>query len=242
MDTLSRTVTLMLCWIPSLVWAISDDSWVVAVGAGPAWYQAGKTQTLHLQSDLYNTYVAQKTSPTLAIGEGFLGLQHRLNSQLLGQVGVSASVTSPASLRGEIWETADPEFNNFTYRYDVRQTRVSLKGKLLSEKLSKMWLPYLSGSVGIGWNKSYHFSSTSVLFEAISAPQFQPKTQTVFTYTVGVGVLKQLSKHWQTGIGYELSDWGQSSLSRAPGQLFGTGLQLNHLLSHQLQLTMSYLS
>ena len=52
---------------------------------------------------------------------------------------------------------------------------------------------------------------------------------TALTYTLGTGVQKILNAHWQVGVGYEFSDWGQSSLGRASEQTLHSGLELNHV-------------
>ena len=239
-----KKILLTSSWFvfPSVMWANMDYSVVATVSAGPAWNKAGQTQTLLLQPDFFNTYQAKKSTQTIAIGELFLGLQRRVSARLLGQLGLAIAATSQVRLQGDIWETANPVFNNFTYRYDTRQTRASIKGKFFSEAFSKTWLPYLGGSLGAGFNKTYHFSSTPRLFETIQAPAFQSNKNTAFTYTVEIGIQKTLNQHWQTGLGYQFADWGCNALARAIGQTLGTGLQLNHVLTQQLQFNMSYIS
>ena len=80
-----------------------------------------------------------------------------------------------------------------------------------------------------------------LIFEALTVPGFQHHQETTFTYTLGVGVHKILNLHWQLEIGYEWSDWGHSALSAAPGQSIGTGINLNHIETQQLQFILNYL-
>lgn len=79
------------------------------------------------------------------------------------------------------------------------------------------------------FNDAHGFHSTPTIFEAEPTPNFASHTQASFTYTVGAGVQKALSQHWQIGVGYEFTDWGKSSLGRAAEQTLNQGLTLNHL-------------
>lgn len=218
----------------------SHWSQVITLSVGPAWTQSNQTQTFYLQSDIEKTYSASKNTSTLFDGELFYGLQHSLNSVLIGQIGIAGAGTTSATLKGDIWEDADPDFNNYYYRYKINHAHIALKGKLLSD-FSSILTPYVSASVGVGFNQSHGFTITPKIFEEVPAPGFVSHTQTAFTYTLGIGVQKQWNAHWQTGIGYEFADWGKSHLGQAPEQTLNTGLQLNHLYTNELQLSLSYI-
>lgn len=221
----------------------SCQTLVATLSAGPAWYNdAGKTQTIYLQPDFANTYIAQHSNYQLTNGEFFLGVQKTISPLLIGQLGLAVATTSYAHLQGDVWETADPLFDNFSYQYNITHTRVAVKGKLLSQQFSSTWLPYLSGSLGAGFNRAYQFSTKAKLFEAIPTAGFEANKQTSFSYTLGAGLQKALSQHLQVGVGYEFANWGSSSLGREPGQFFNHGLEINHLFTHQLQFNISYLS
>lgn len=102
-------------------------------------------------------------------GEVFLGLQKALTQTLQGQLGLAVGFTSNASLSGVIWDDADPQFNNYTYRYKIQHTHVAVKGKLLSD--AGYWLiPWISGSLGVGFNDTHGFHNTPTLFEALPNP------------------------------------------------------------------------
>ncbi|MDP3559275.1 MAG: outer membrane beta-barrel protein [Legionellaceae bacterium] len=214
---------------------------VIALSAGPAWYHAGRTETIWLQPDFANTYDAFSPQKVLTSGELFLGLQKSFSNLDFMQLGLALAASGDAKLQGEIWETADPLFNNFSYQYKIFHKHLALKGKYLFNRWSSTLLPYVSASLGVALNKSYHFSMTPLIFEALPVPGFQSHQETAFTYTVGTGVQKILDVHWQLGLGYEFSDWGQSSLSRAPGQTINSGLSLSHLNTQELQVTLNYL-
>ena len=215
---------------------------VATLSAGPAWYNQSNTQSIALQPDFINTYVEHTPTQILASGEFFLGLQQTVNALWLTQFGVAVSTDSSARIQGDVWELADPTFDNFTYQYKIIHTHVAAKGKLLSRWFSKTVLPYVAGSIGVGFNQAYQFTVTPTIYAAVAPPPFAQNTQTSFTYTVGAGIQKVITTHWQTSIGYEFGDWGKSQLSPAVGQTINTGLSLNHLYTNQLQFGITYVA
>lgn len=216
------------------------SSYVVALSAGPALSNNGHTQTIRLQPDLEQTYAASNTSQLLASGEIFIGLQQTLNARYTAQFGLALAASSNANLNGDIWQDADPDFNNFSYKYQVSHAHVAVKGKFLAD-LGQMVKPYVSGSLGVGFNRAHDFSMTSKLFQQIVPPAFEANTITSLTYTVGAGIQKDLNEHWQAGLGYEFADWGNSQLARAYGQTLNSGLTLSNLYTNSLQFYLSYI-
>lgn len=164
-----------------------------------------------------------------------------LSKQLEGQVGLAFVATGNATLSGNIWDDADPAFNNYTYQYKVSHMAVALKGKLLGH-----WdlpiIPWISASLGVGFNKAYGFSNTPTIYEAVPSPNFTNNTTTAFTYAIGIGVERQLNPHWQIGAGYEFSDWGRSQLGPASGASSNQGLSLSHLYTNSLLFNLTYVA
>ena len=215
--------------------------YVVTLSAGPIWANAGNTQSIYLQPSIQKTYAADSNTTLLADGEVFLGFQRALNTRLNAQLGLAVATTGNANLTGDIWDDALPQFNNFNYAYTVQHTHVALKAKLLRD-VGRAFTPYISGSLGVGFNQARNFTSTPTLFEASPTPNFQSNTTTAFTYTLGIGVQRAIDQHWQAGVGYEFANWGNSRLARMPEQTMGQGLSLNHLYTNGLQFSLSYLS
>ena len=214
---------------------------VGTLSVGPVWQSNGNTQTFYLAPDVRKTYAADSSSNAMADGEIFLGLQKDLPHQLQGQLGFAVALAGNAKLSGNVWDDADPQFNNYVYNYKVNHVHVAVKSKVLADQGS--WLtPWISGSLGVGFNRAYSFSNTPTIFEAIPNKNFVSNTETAFTYTLAAGVQRVLNKHWQVGIGYEFSDWGQSQLGRASGQTLGQGLFLNHLYTNGLLINLTYLA
>jgi opacity protein-like surface antigen len=216
-------------------------STVFTLSGGAAWEHAGQTQTFYLAPGIEKTYTANKSTHTLAEGEVFLGKQLSLYQHILGQFGVAFAAANNAKLSGNIWDDANPQFNNFTYQYKIEHTHVAAKGKLLGDWGYKIE-PWISASLGIGLNRANGFTSSPTIYEAIATPNFNSNNQIAFTYTLGVGIQTALTTNWQAGIGYEFADWGKSQLDAAPGQTQGNGLSLNHLYTNSAIISLTYLS
>ena len=217
-----------------------DWTCVGSVSAGPVWVRGGETQTFYLAPEIEKTYAARISTNALASGELFVGLQKLLSSQWLGQLGLAVATTGNAKLQGIIWDDADPQFDNYSYQYKVRNTRVAVKGKLLLDK-GYSFMPWVSASLGVGFNRAHDFTNTPLIFEALPNANFTDHTKTAFTYTLGAGVQKSISEHWQVGIGYEFADWGKSELGRAFGQAMNSGLALNHLYTNGVLFNLTYI-
>lgn len=214
---------------------------VATLSVGPAWQSAGRTQTFFLTPEIEKTYTNNKHKRTLVSGELFLGWRHLLGNGFTGEGGLAFMAAANARLSGEIWDDADPVFNNFIYSYRINHTHVALKGKLLATQ-GYFLTPYISGSIGVGFNRASNFSNTPTIFEALPNPDFASKTKTALSYTLGIGVQHAISEQWHAGIGYEFANWGKTELGRAVGQTLGTGPTLNHLYTNGLMFSLSYLS
>lgn len=218
-----------------------DWTWIGSIAAGPIWAKGGETQTFYLAPEIKKTYAARKSSNALAMGELFVGIQKALTSEWFGQLGLAAATTGNAKLQGVIWDDADPQFDNYSYRYKVQNARVAVKGKLLLDK--GYWLmPWVSASLGVGFNRAHEFTNTPLIFQAVPNNNFTDHTKTTFTYTLGAGLQKSISMHWQAGVGYAFADWGKSALNRAAGQTLNTGLALNHLYTNGVLINLTYIA
>lgn len=244
------TIVFLTCFFSQAAFAISNSpvdtltassasTFVITLSGGPAWESAGDQQTLTLSPDIQKTYTANQPSNTLIEGELFLGMQKPLTKILQGQLGLAFGTASNATLSGDIWDDADPEFDNYTYQYQVRHQDIALKGKLIGN-WGWGFMPWISASAGVGFNRAYSFSNTPTIYEALPSSNFSANTTTAFTYTLGIGIERALTQHWQIGAGYEFSDWGKSELGRADGQTMGEGLSLSHLYTNAFLLNLTF--
>lgn len=219
------------------------DDWrlIVALSGGPVWGNAGETQTVFLAPDIRRTYVAQKLNTTFFSGEVLLGVQKALSPSLLAQVGIAGAATNNVRLQGIIWDDADPRFANYTYRYKVQNSRVALKTKFLFDR--GYWvMPWVSGSAGVGFNSSHDFTNTPLIFQALPNENFLNHNQTSFTYTLGIGLQRQINRSWQVGVGYEFADWGKSHLGLAEDQTVVSYINLNHVYTNGVMFNLTYLA
>ena len=218
----------------------TDLSWMSSLSAGPVWEQAGNTQTFYLTPEIEKTYVGNQTSNILANAELFVGLQKRVSSTLYTQMGFSLGATSNASVSGFIWDDIEEPFANNSYSYKIQHTQLSVKSKVFLDQ--NTWLmPWISANLGIGFNTSFSYQNTPLIYEAIENPNFASHTQIAFSYNLGAGVQKLINHHWLIGIGYEFSDWGKSNLDRAEEQTLNTGPGINHLYTNGILLNLTYL-
>lgn len=217
----------------------SKMNWVGTFSIGPTWTSPGSQQTLQLTPQIEKIYTAYQPQNTLADGEVFLGIKRDLPYDLFAHIGVAGALTSQAGLSGQIWDDADSQFNNYIYGYHIQHGHVALKAKVFKD-LEYSVLPWVSGSVGVGFNRSNGFYNVPTISQAVVQNNFGNHTQTSFTYTVGAGLQKIINSNWQAGIGYEFADWGQSHLNAATGQTQGQGLSLNHLYTNGLMFNITY--
>lgn len=219
-----------------------DYLYVGTVSLGPTWGNGDKSQTFYLAQDVEKTYHAKNSTNTIVDGELFLGIQKNLCDPYQAQLGIAIATTSAAKLSGNIWDDANKRFNNYRYHYKINHTHLALQTKWIINKECWPVMPWLSASMGIGFNSAHGFTNTPIIFQAIRNPNFSAHTKTAFTYTLGLGIEKCLCQHWQAGASYQFADWGKSSLGRAAGQTKNSGLKLSHFYTNGILFNISYLA
>ncbi len=217
-----------------------SNNLIIALSAGPAWENAGQTQTFYLQPSIENTYAANHHIQTIFNGEIFVGSQHHLHEDYQGQLGITVAGISKVSMTGQIWNDADPMFNNFNYAYTLQNTRLAVQGQLLKDCKFYKIQPYLNLSLGISFNHAYNYRSLPLLYESLPAPNFTPHTSASFSYTVGAGIQRKLNKSLSAGVGYQFADWGYHRLGLAPNQTLGHGLVMNNFYTNSLLFNLTY--
>jgi len=217
----------------------ANPPWVAMLSIGPVWASGGEQQTLYLTPTIRKTYTANKFTSGLAYGEFFLGREKAVHDKVLGQLGFTVATTGSATISGYVWDEASPIFNNYAYNYQVKHTHVAVKGRLIANKVEYVQ-PWISGSLGVGFNQAQGFSNSPLISEAVVMPNFANNTLTAFTYTVSGGFEHRINDNYQAGVGYQFADWGRSQLNAAPGQTVGTGLALSHLYTNGFLINLSY--
>lgn len=220
----------------------SVHNYFVSLSGGPSWANTGTAQTIWLQPDVNNTYVPNNLNNSSIMGNGeiFAGVQKHFVTQVQSQFGLAIYLSSYAKLNGFVQQNSDPDFQNFSYQYKLQHSHIALKSKWIAENSYNM-NPYISGSLGVGFNRSYGYAATPLIFQAVPPPPFQAKNQVSFTYSLGAGFQHTINQQLSIGLGYQLVSWGASALSRAEGQTLGKGLSLNTLYTHGVEFNVSYL-
>jgi opacity protein-like surface antigen len=216
--------------------------YLVMLSGGIGWSRPGKTQTVYVEADSSNTYSNQSNLQTLGMGEVFVGVEKKLfNLPIQQQWGALLGAAAMARIKGEIWQFSDPSFNNMSYSYNINQLRVGLRTKWLFDQyaLIKEFKPYVTGSLGIGFNRSFSFNNLAKSTDIVANPNFENKVLKAFSYSVGFGLQKNIHDNVQFGFGYELFDWGKSSLAPWAGQTTSAAPSSNNLYMQTLLMSLS---
>lgn len=211
---------------------------VISISGGPAWTTPGQNVYLYPQVPVptVDLYAHNSPTSTVATGEVLFGLRRIVFPGATAEAGLALGAATDAKITGNISVNGIPNYG--TYSYKVNQARVQLKGKLLA---NRYWLqPYISGSIGPGWNNSHDFSATSINQNVFAAPWFATNTEIAFTYTAGLGVQAVLSRNWQVGMGYEFADWGKTGLGVDEATAI-KGPSTMHLYTNELLFSLSYI-
>ncbi len=161
---------------------------VVSISAGPAWENEGDSQTLSLQPEVEKYYTSSNQHHSLMNSQLFLAVQQALslpvmrNTNATGQFGLNFVTTGNAKPSGNIWDDADPTFNNYTYHYQIQHKEVSAKARLLVDSGYMSIKPFVSASVGVGFNRAYHFNNIPLISEAVASTNYSSPTTTAITW------------------------------------------------------------
>lgn len=220
---------------------------VFSIAGGPTWASPGQSQELYVDQNASNYYLSNgDITNKLATGEIFFGFYQELNDATQGQLGVELGYSGNTYTSGTILQNADPQKEYYSYSYNMRQFRTSIKGKLVFDDLpvTSYVQPYVGGSLGIGFNHDYGFKTTKLNAQAASTPQFTPKTTYAFTYTIGGGIQIPIDPFWQIGIGYELAGWGKNQLGKPNYQQNNQtySLEIQNIYTNTALFTLSYTS
>ncbi len=228
--------------------------YVIGLSVGPTWGSGNQTQTFYLQPDVLKSYIAQNNNQAFTTAELFIAKQYDVSEEissqkeLMAELGIVLAGAGNAKLSGDIWEEASPNFNNSDYRYKLNHAYVGIQARLFEINLFDFMAqchacikPYLSGSLGVAFNRAYDFKNTPKIAEEVAEPNFANQTKTSFAYTLGAGLEKTLTKQLHAAIGYEFADWGATELARATEQTLNQGLSLKHFYAQQLQFSLFYI-
>lgn len=204
----------------------------------------GQTQTFFLQPEVEKTYASRKNNAIVGSIEAFAGLQSPLDtgldSDFFWQIGLAIAGTNNVRLEGDIWEDANPNFNNYTFSYNVTNAQLLVKSRLFFV-VYDLFDAYVSAGLGVSFNQSSSFIITPRICEEVPAPPFADKSTFGFAYSAGLGVQTMLSLNWKVNLGYEFINWGPNELNRAPGQTLGMGLKQTNFFVNAVTVGVTYI-
>ncbi len=209
---------------------------------GPSWTNSDQAQTVYYESDLIKSFQPSNlTNSNLMLnGELFFGINKQYFKNIQSEFGLSVYISSPAKLGGYVLEDANPDLLNYQYQYKISHEHLAVKTKWITENEYQL-NPYLSGSIGLGFNYSYGYQASPLLFQEVLFPGFQSNFNTSFVYSFGAGFRRPITLHLSVDVGYQLVSWGGSSLSKAQGQAINDALSLGNLLTQGIEFTFTYL-
>lgn len=226
----------------SATMASTPQKYFFSTSLGPSWTNSGEGQTIYFESDLLKGFEPTNlnNSNLMFNGEFFFGIEKQYFKKIQSEFGLAVYISTPAKLNGYILEDASPELINYKYQYKISHEHFVIKSKWITENDYQL-NPYISGSIGLGFNYSYHYQESPLLYQEPSFPGFQSRFNTSFIYSVGVGFRRPINEHFFGEVGYQLVSWGASGLNKASGQPINDSLKLSNLISQGIEFTLTYL-
>ncbi|CAM2754609.1 Uncharacterised protein [Legionella steigerwaltii] len=207
----------------------SSFHYLVDLSFGPAWISGAtqNPQTFNWHTDLETTFLHHggSNSPVFN-GAQFLGVQKKVTSNLIGQIGLVVAETSTIAVNGSIWSGVDSSFHNFNYKFRLSHTDMGVKGKLIYDSTLIM-NPYVSAGIGINFNQTQGLGISSLNNEEVFNLSVENQSSNSFMYQLGVGLHEAINAHLLLSIGYQLKHIGQTHLNVSGNQLSSGTLYLN---------------
>jgi opacity protein-like surface antigen len=230
-----KNITKLFGLTIGLIMSLSAFAWepIVGVRAGVNWIDVSQNDvnTVGKGDDRYK----RDTNETNVGWGAFAGAEWEVADEWFVQAGLSYDLFDRTNIDGDITLWGEPDQHEFDYQYKLLHQRANAEFKLLKEW--RRWYPYLTGALGIAWNKTSDYKETSHDPYAPASDYLEGETSTQFTWSVGAGVERELTDNWRVGLGYLYTDAGSAELkSKVTGdtleQKFSTQqlvLQINYI-------------
>lgn len=187
-----------------------------------------------------NSYIGTNHRDTENDTGLFVGAETKFLENWAWQMGVSYFENSAFTESGNVYEFADPAFNNLTYQYQIQSHRYSIDTKIL-HTCHEVWHPYISLSLGEAFNNAYSYTEYPVTsFDSPMTQPFGNHTTKSFTYSAGLGVDVNIAEHVRFGAGYRFVDLGNASLGTTSLQNGTNTISNSHLYTNELLAQISY--
>ncbi|CAM2843959.1 outer membrane protein [Legionella worsleiensis] len=236
---LGATVSLSVCAAQLVYEEEMPVLWssIITLSGGASWAAPGQDQYLYPEPiPRFNYYIYNSKSSALGNAELFFGLQRMVRPDILGELGLGVAGATDATATGTV--NVDGIGDLYSFQYKVNHVRVEMKGRLIGHLIQPVQ-PYISGSLGAGFNHSHGFNSLSISPYLYPSPWFADETTVAFSFTLGAGVQMILNPNWQLALGYQWGDWGKSYLG-GDGNTITKGPRLSHLYTNEVLASLSY--
>jgi opacity protein-like surface antigen len=196
-----------------------ENAWrgVGSIGGGVAWTSdLGEDEyfpIINPITDQFYNYTPADQNVAVGLWELFIGAEWTINPHWGWQMGLGYNETGHWGAKGTFVQGADPQSaNEYSYRYDIVGRQLMLENKFYYHYDKAH--PYLFLGLGASFNRAYDYRTNVPSFSTFTR-EYQDHNETNFTYAVGLGFDRDLSKHTRLGLGYRFVDLGKVSLGKA---------------------------
>ncbi len=212
----------------------------MSFNGGWSWPQSSKALPIYYYQARFNPLVEVDNSAYFFVGQVDFGIEKNFSNTLVIQWGGEIEATGGMEIQGEIPKTHERVKTKQFYRYCVKHQHLAAKAKLLANK-HYFIMPWVSFALGVGLNTAYQYENIAEQPEPLFR-HFDAGSTTHLTYTLGVGVQRAMTEHYQMGLGYEFANWGNSRLGPNTNQNLYYGPELSPIYTNSLLLNITYRS
>ncbi len=206
----------------------------VTFGLGDMLYRVGNTNSLNSGTGWPNDrYLGNNISnqPYFLLGTGYTWKRPRMYRWLPSySLGLRYMYVRSASISGNIDQYSLPQFQNYSYSYDVQLSTLTAVVKADIYRWRKL-MPYLTLGAGIAraTTSDYSEQANQGVTPRVS-PGFSGNSSNNFTYLAGVGVDYMLKKDWWASLECNYTNFG--TVSTGKGANYSTLTGVNYDSDH----------
>ena len=190
---------------------------VLSLQGGYASIHAGKAERfIGTDFDLFTYRNASSGKSTGFIGV-FVGAEHALPwisyPGVFMQAGVEYNYFGRIAINGLNTVGIQPQsITSYRYNYHFQTQQVLATLKLFATSYERFH-PYGEVGLGAAFNHAGQYQATTINFGSLNlTPGFSNQNKTQFSYSLGLGVDRQVNKKIRVGLGYRYSNFGSSPL------------------------------
>ncbi|MCX7118259.1 MAG: outer membrane beta-barrel protein [Legionellales bacterium] len=223
---------------------------VVTLTGGAAWINTTQSQTFSGTDGELFAYHRNNSNHTTGLVGAFLGIEHPLqNPNFLVQAGLEYTYFGGANVGGLNSVGIEPNTSTlYQYNYHIQTQQALVVAKLLTT-MHDVFHPYVSVGLGGAFHQASSFATSSTETGSLNlTPNYENRSQSAFSYSVGLGLDTNISERVRLGFGYRFSGFGEASLGKGQIELnqyafpVPFGLNTSPLYANQFIAQLSYLA